>query len=44
MGYYQDRAEGFWRSWVPIRPPQMRLTRRGIGETGNSDRWDFRTY
>lgn len=41
MGYHEQRVQAFWRMWVPARPPQMRLSRRGMGVVGD-DSWDFR--
>lgn len=31
MVYYQDRADSFWKSYVPSRKPRMRLTRMAYG-------------
>ena len=39
MGFYENRVKDFWRTWIPLRAPKMRLSRRSVGEVIEGTRW-----
>lgn len=32
LGYFKEEVRDFWKSWVPIRPAKMKLSRAALGE------------